>query len=854
MKKYILILVTCLFLFLITLQSCKEQEPGIRYLDLSGAWIVSNDSLNESFGAIVPGTIHTDLLRAGMINDPFKGTNEKKLQWVDRQNWNYSREFFIDDSSLIAAGNVELVFEGLDTRADVYFNDSLILMSNNMFRTWRRNVSGLIRYGKNSLEVHFFAAETFVDSLADEYPVALPDKRGFIRKAPYQFGWDWGPAFKSCGIWRPVYLVFWDEVRMEEPQIIQKKLNDDMAEITVRCRLESMLESEVKIRFVIKGSRKQVYEKRLVLNEGMNSVEYVFQIDDPELWWPNGMGNQHLYELTTCLYLGDKLCDMETEKFGLRTIEVINQQDSIGESFYFKVNGIPVFIKGANYIPQDNFLPRVSDEKYKRLIEQAVDANMNMLRVWGGGIYEQDIFYDICDREGIMLWQDFMFACNMYPGDPAFLKNVKAEARQNIKRLRNHPSLAMWCGNNEVSEGWHNWGWQESMAWSDQDSILLEKAYRAIFDSILPGVVETYDSGRFYWPGSPKYGWGREKSMTHGDSHYWGVWWGAEPFEVYEKKTGRFMSEYGFQAFPSPACIDSFAAKEDQFLYSGSMKAHQKHPRGFELIRLYMERDFPVPEDFGDYVYMSQILQTYGIKKAIHAQRRSRPVCMGSLYWQLNDCWPGISWSSIDYCGNPKALYYGVKKAYNNILISAITENNRTEIFLINDSLQELKGRLSVQMIDFWGNVIKDSLIDCRVQGNTLGKPMQIRHNQWFRDKSPGEVFLSIKFYEKDKQYANHDHFFVSPAELLLPEAEFDLEINKNNNDYSLVLSSEVLMRYLMLEAQNTTGEFSDNCFDLLPGEKRVIAFRPEEPDFSEELKIRIRTLNQFIARQNSGI
>ena len=408
------------------------------------------------------------------------------------------------------------------------------------------------------------------------------------------------------------------------------------------------------------------HSEKITLQKGLNSYKTKLSVPDPKLWWPNGMGDQPLYQLDFQIESSNSV-DSQNVIFGIRQIELVQQKDSIGESFYFKINGKPFFAKGANYIPQDNFPSRVPDEKYIQTIQTALDANMNMLRVWGGGIYEKDIFYDLCDQKGILVWQDFMFACTMYPGDSAFIENVRQEAIYQVKRLRNHPSIALWCGNNEVDEGWHNWGWQKALNYSASDSTEVWNNYLKIFEKILPEAVSLYSPYTPYIPSSPQNGWGRKESLTHGDAHYWGVWWGAEPFEIYEEKVGRFMSEYGFQGFPDLKTLDSCLLPEDRNLLSPALLNHQKHPRGMELIRTYMELEYKVPDEFEDYAYVSQLVQAYGIKKAIEAHRRAMPRCMGTLYWQLNDCWPVISWSSVDYYNRWKALHYFVRQAYQDV-------------------------------------------------------------------------------------------------------------------------------------------------------------------------------------------
>ncbi len=582
----------------------------------------------------------------------------------------------------------------------------------------------------------------------------------------------------------------------------------------------------------------------------MNIVRVNFSLDHPRLWWPNGMGEAYLYELQSQLYLDDVLIDSKTQRNGLRKIEVVQEADSAGSSFYFKVNGSSLFIKGANYIPQDNFLTRVDDRQYEDLISDAVQANMNMLRVWGGGVYEREIFYELCDKHGLLVWQDFMFACNMYPGNPEFLKSVSKEAGQQIKRLRNHPCIALWCGNNEVDEGWKNWGWQKQMGYTGEDSLKLWQAYQDIFDSILPQAVSNLDPGAFYWPSSPMHGWGHEESMKQGDSHYWGVWWGAEPFEMYREKVPRFMSEYGFQAFPAYATMDSILPEEEQYLYSDALKTHQKHPRGFELIELYMQRDFPVPASFEDYIYMSQLMQAHGIGMAIEAHRFARPWCMGSLYWQLNDCWPVVSWSSRDYYGNWKALHYRVRDLFKNVKVLARENERMLEVKIINDSIEGVEGKLELWLQDFAGSVCQDTILEYSV--NALDQiDFHFKKDSIMPLRGECEIYLLLVLRNSDDRIIdNYRHYFCKPGQLYLNEAEINYSIEKHREGYKLWLSCDQLVKNLFLNFEGFDGKFSDNFFDLAPGESKKIIFQSSQPMDFPEKHLKIKSLNDFVQGQ----
>lgn len=544
---------------------------------LKTQWLFKNSKDSKWLTATVPGTIHTDLLAHNLIPDPFYRDNESKVQWVSQQDWEYKTSFSIPNI-ILKQKHINLVFNGLDTYANVYLNGKLILKADNMFRTWRVNIKPYVKANSNILLIKFRSAEIVTDSLAKAaLPLKRPceNNRHYARKAQYNFGWDWAPRLITCGIWRNISIEYSHSLIALEPQKVKQ------------------------------GER--------YLDNGVNLVQ---------------------------------------------------QPDSIGESFYFTVNGKPTFMKGANWIPADVFLPRVTKDKYRSLLVAAKEAGMNMLRVWGGGIYEDDAFYDLCDSLQIYVWQDFMFAGAMYPADSRFFENVKQEAIDNIVRLRHHPCIVVWSGNNEIDEAWHHWGWQKQFQLTATDSAKLWKDYQIIFEQLLPQLVKEYD-GRPYISTSPKYGYGNAvKSMTSGDSHYWGVWVMGEPIETYKLKVPRFMSEYGMQSMPNMETIEKYSLPTDWDIQSATMQGHQKHSRGYQNLDLYLKQNGLTYSNFKEYVSATQTLQTKALETAITAHLQSNGRCMGTLFWQFNDCWPVTSWSVIDYYGNKKKAYYKVKELY----------------------------------------------------------------------------------------------------------------------------------------------------------------------------------------------
>lgn len=792
-------------------------------LPLDGNWKFRKEGTEEWMPASVPGVVHLDLMRNKVIPDPCLLENEATSQWIGDVGWEYVKSFEYGAENF-SWRHIDLVFKGLDTYARVYLNDSLVLVANNMFREWIVDVKFRLYIGTNTLRVVFPAVNPQIKRLADQLPQKLPgDEKVVCRKAAYHFGWDWGPKLVTSGIWKSVYLRPRSTVQVADVQFIQKSLTDSIADLTAKFTILAELDDSVNIRLFLDST--EIVRDSVLLSRKVNVVKTEISIPNPARWWPNGMGKPTLYNFSYEVYARKRLIAKGQQRIGLRTIELIQEKDTIGQSFYFKVNDIPVFIRGANYIPQDNFLPRVKASAYRALIGDVKAANMNMLRVWGGGIYENDIFYDLCDENGIMVWQDFMFACAMYPANNEFLDNVREEAIQNITRLRRHPSLALWCGNNEIDEGWKNWGWQKQYNYSAEDSAVIYKNYEMIFNTILPDLVRKFDLQRPYIASSPLHGWGRRESMTTGDSHYWGVWWGKEPFSVYEKKVGRFMSEFGFQGFPDFTTIREFTSPGDRTLGSGVMKAHQKHPIGYETIDEYLLRDYKKPKDFESYAYVSQLLQAKGIKLAIEAQRRAAPKCMGTLYWQLNDCWPGVSWSSRDYYGKKKALHFALPAVFNNILVSPVVEDGHVRVYISSDEFKVMKGTLAIKLIDFKGNAYFIQNQPVEISGKTSVICFDTVQSALLGNLNPGSVLLRVTLssdlFDRDRQNLL---YFVSPKELLLTTPFITKKVTETKTGYTIELSSDKLAKNVFISPL-VRGDLSDNYFDLLPGEARQVNF-----------------------------
>lgn len=836
-----------------SLTASAYEKPQVCTLHTNWTFCQVGDTLWSD--AKVPGTVHQDLLNHNRIPNPFYGMNEEAVQWVENEDWMYRTSFVVDEHQLSRDAAV-LEMDGLDTYADVFLNGALILRSDNMFVGHKIEVKPVLRKGVNQLLVRFRSPVKEVlpqlQTNGFDYPASndhSPWRTSvYTRKAPYSYGWDWGIRLATCGIWRPVRLVFSDVARIEDYYVCQDAVTQAKADVDNRLEINNVTSSTVsallKVDYHYSDSDTKEIKKQIELRPGANTVSLPVSIENPHLWMPNGWGEPSLYKFTASLSVDGVEIAKQERNVGLRTVRVVMDDDEHGKSFYFVVNGKPMFAKGANFIPDDALLPNVTQERYKRIFEDVKAANMNMLRVWGGGIYEDDEFYDEADRNGILIWQDFMFACSSYPHDPLFVGRVKSEAEYNIKRLRGHASLAMWCGNNEIYEAMRYWGWQRK--YSAEAFAEMERGYNVLFRELLPQMVERLDNGRFYMHSSPyEANWGRPDSWKTADSHNWGTWHGRKPFESFDTDVPRFMSEYGFQAFPEMKTIRTFAEEKDFELESPVMNAHQKADIGNALIKQTMGLYYRVSEKFEDLVYVGLVLQGQGIRHGIEAHRRNRPYCMGSLFWQLNDSWPVVSWSGIDYYGNWKALMYQSKRAFAPILINAIKEGDDLCVYLVSDELQDHDGvRLDVELMDFDGKVHGKWTQDGRLAANSsvlfMKKPA---------DELQGKLSAAnslLHFTLKDKNgvtFADDVFYFAYPKDQKLPEANIETSVRRRGDAIEMTLKTDKLARDIFVEVPVQGVRFTDNFFDLLPGQRKKITITSPEGHSLNDFTFRLHQL-----------
>lgn len=842
-------LATCI----VSLTASAYEKPQVCTLHTNWTFCQVGDTLWSD--AKVPGTVHQDLLNHNRIPNPFYGMNEEAVQWVENEDWMYRTSFVVDEHQLGRDAAV-LEMDGLDTYADVFLNGALILRSDNMFVGHKVQVKPVLRKGVNRLLVRFRSPVKEVlpqlQTNGFDYPASndhSPWRTSvYTRKAPYSYGWDWGIRLATCGIWRPVRLVFSDVARIEDYYVCQEAVTQAKADVDNRLEINNVTSSTVsallKVDYHYSDSDTKEIRKQIELRPGVNTVSLPVSIEKPHLWMPNGWGEPSLYKFTASLSVDGVEIAKQERNVGLRTVRVVMDDDEHGKSFYFVVNGKPMFAKGANFIPDDALLPNVTPERYKRIFEDVKAANMNMLRVWGGGIYEDDEFYDEADRNGILIWQDFMFACSSYPHDPLFVGRMESEAEYNIKRLRGHASLAMWCGNNEIYEAMRYWGWQRK--YSAEAFAEMERGYDVLFRELLPKMVERLDNGRFYMHSSPyEANWGRPDSWKTGDSHNWGTWHGRKPFESFDTDVPRFMSEYGFQAFPEMKTIRTFAEEKDFELESPVMNAHQKADIGNALIKQTMGLYYKVPEKFEDLVYVGLVLQGQGMRHGIEAHRRNRPYCMGSLFWQLNDSWPVVSWSGIDYYGNWKALMYQSKRAFAPILINVIKEGDDLCVYLVSDELQDHDGvRLDVELMDFDGKVHGKWTQSGMLAANSSVLFMKKRAGELQGKLSAANSLLHFTLKtKKGVTLADDVFYFAYPKDQKLPEANIETSVRRRGDAIEMTLKTDKLARDIFVEVPVQGVRFTDNFFDLLPGQRKKITITSPEGHSLNDFTFRLHQL-----------
>ena len=804
-------------------------------IDLSGKWILRRrDRTGKPATATVPGDNMAALLAAKQIPDPYDRLNELAVQWVGREDWVFERTVNVP-AAMAGAPGLFVNFDSLDTVGRVFVNDRLAGRCDNMFRRYRFDVSGLIRTGKNSIRVEFDSPEKEAIARAKKMPYPIPTtwapvnspNRNMLRKVQCHAGWDWGPCLMVSGITGKTYLGAVSAARIEHVTTVQKHRRG-ACDVEVTC--EALAPAAGKTEFEVRLGN-GLFRKTVTLTQGLNLLKGTVTVRNPKLWWPNGHGDQPLYDLT--VRVGD---DASFKRLGLRTLETISKPDKVGLSLLFRVNGRDIFAKGANWIPADAMPARHTRERLDELLSSAVEANMNMLRVWGGGQYETDDFYELCDEKGILIWQDFMFACSLYPATPEFLAGVREEAEYQVKRLRDHACLALWCGNNE-NVGALNW---HAESRQNRDRYIID--YDRLNEGVLGATVDACDPTRLFWPSSPCGGRGDYSDNWHndnrGDMHFWSVWHESKSFDAYLKVKPRFCSEFGFQSFPSLSSIRTYAREREMNVTSPVLEHHQKNVGGNTRVVETITRYFRFPAKFDQFIYLSQVQQALAIQTAVRHWRRLRPLCMGALYWQLNDMWPVCSWASLEYDGKWKLLHYAAKRFFASAGASVFVEGDAVEAWVVNDGPGALSGSLDARVLDFNGRVLWKKRLPATLRAGAAKRAARWALAELAPD--PAAAFLHLTL-NAGKIRDEHTLFFTEPKRCELQPPRIRRTVRKTASGLAVELTADKPAFYVSLDAQALPGRFSDNLITLLPGEKRTLAFVAKRAVTAKELEASLR-------------
>jgi len=868
MRKILSITIACLLAGLAASAQTQKipLESGWEFHEYNG----SKPELAEWRSATVPGLIHTDLLAHKLIPDPFYRDNESKVQWVSEAEWEYHRTITADQS-LLKHKHIDLVFEGLNTLADVSVNGKQILHADNMFREWRVDIKSYLKQGTNTLSIVFHRIKpelTRRDKAHPEEKVGADTSavakmfdagnKSYVRKAAYEGGWDFGTNMITCGIWRPVYLQTWEDQRIVNVGIAQPDITRQVAHINADVRVLSTGETaaSLKIGYSQDGQGKS-FSYPVTLHAGINDISYPIDIARPKLWYPNGYGKQDMYHFKVTLTAGGHMADEVSTRSGLRSVVLNKDRDSLGRKFEFIVNGIPVFAKGASIVPFDHFPTRMTTERYRHFLQAAVDAHMDMLRLWGGGYYETQEFYDLCDELGIMVWQDFMFA-NATP--PSFLKeDIAKEIDYQVRRLRNHPCIAVWCGNNEIS-----------IFLEQPDPDFIPDAFKALFAKLaatrtsktytdyleifgyfIPGIVNRITPEIPYTSSSPTLDFEHQSAnYISGDRHNYNVWWNNKTIEEQANYKDRFVSETGIQGFPDMATIDAFTEAGDRSATSPIMNAHQKNAmvNGNEVIGKIIKTEYKDPADFATFDYLAQLVQSESLKIYAEAMRRRRPFSMGFLYWQLNDSWPVISWSTMDYYGRPKASLYMAKHFYEPVLVSPHEEDGKINVYTISDLTADENAALDVRLMDFDGKVLWSKKVETKVKALASRIALSIPDDELSKiGYDPEKTFITAKLTDaKGEVLSANEFYFKRPKDLKYTRAPIQTDLSKQGDHYVLKISSSTLAPRTGITFGDEDVWLSDNYIDVLPNEPVLITIKSKASLEQLKKNLKIESLDQL--------
>lgn len=809
---------------------------------LNGKWRLYNAKYD--LAANVPGSLCQTLLEQGIIDDPYYRDNEYKTLPLFDNGCTYERGFDLGEG-LRGADKVLLRFYGIDTLSEIYLNGALIQTTDNMHREYTCDVTELVKPEGNTLSVRIASPTAYIAQKNAETPLWGVDSTmaGYphLRKAHYMYGWDWGPMLPDMGIWRGVELIGVRGGLIGGVYVRQNHdwISDGVVQLDIDVETEFAVSDGLSVKAELTAPDGTVFEAN---GKIADKTTLHLTVDNAKLWYPRGYGKQPLYGLTVRLIDGSgEAVDERKMEIGLRTVTVSRAKLANGEEFAFVVNGLKIFAMGANYIPEDQLLPRRSAELTEKLLNACCDANFNMIRVWGGGIYPDDWFYELCDRLGLLVWQDCMFACSSYKADEAFCETVRAEIADNARRIRNHPSLAMWCGNNEIESMWQGWGLPEDQQRYKED-------YLRLFEEVIPEVLSACDPATFYWCSSPSSGGNFDGSSDEhrGDQHYWAVWHNLRPFEDYYAHEFRFCSEFGFESVPSIKTVRSFTEERDLNLCAPVMEAHQKCSQGTEKIMYYLAQMSHYPYDFEGLIYATQMVQADAIRINVENMRRNRGVCMGSLYWQVNDSNPVVSWSSMDYFQRRKALHYAAKRFYAPVLLSADDRDpERIRLNVSSERPTEFSAEISWRSRKNTGEIIAQGSLPVTV------KP---RAAEYFLTLTPAETGISSS--EKNRAYIEfslvengvvlgaNTCLPVRPKQFKFADPRLSFSVKDGGERFEITVSAKAFAKGVWLELKNADCVFSNNFFDLHGAgavvyvDKSSLSTELSAEEFTEELTV----------------
>ena len=796
---------------------------------LNGTWQLSAGHRSlESVDMQIPGTVLSGLLAAGKIKDPFYRTNEDATRALFWKDYVFTRTFDVDEE-LLAQQHIVLVCEGLDTLAEISINGTFLAKTDNMHRTWKFQAKKLLHPGKNEIQIVFRSVLRFIE----DYPYEAHKKINYIpcgsmkgnqllRKAHSMFGWDWGPQTIDAGIFRDIYLQGYSHARIEDIRIHQQHAKNVSVQTSITLS-ESVPGQKLCVELSEDGAYKPLQTKLCKTNaDGVAAVDFV--IENPKLWWPNDYGDQPLYIVRTTL-LDEDGTSLEsiTRRIGLRTLTISQEKDEWGNEFAFCVNGVKIFTRGGNYIPDDCLYTRITEKKLDYILESCRRAHFNCVRVWGGGYYPSDAFYDLCDEKGLIVWQDLMYACNVYDVTDAFAENCRQETYDNVRRLRHHASLGLWCGNNEIESAWDHWGDFQ------KETPYLRADYIRLFEEVLPKAVQEADGETFYWHSSPSSGgcFDNPDDANRGDTHYWDVWHGQKPFTDYRKYFFRFCSEFGFQSFPCAKTVNSFTLEDDRNIFSRVMESHQKNDAANGKMLYYLSENLRYPKDLTHLLYASQVLQGMAIKYGVDHWRRNRGRCMGTLYWQINDDWPAPSWSSIDYFGRWKALHYMAQKFYAPHAVSMTLEDHRCHVYFSNESFETTEYSLTLSIRDLSGNVLETYETKGNSPAFSAIETAVVDICSWEDQKD--DIFLEAVIHTKDQKVLKDVETLVPYKYLNLKSPVISTEAEETNDAFILHISSDCFAPFVALDFDDADVIFSDNFFHLTDKTVQDIIVKKED-------------------------